>query len=381
MVAIQKSQRVDSLDGIRGITIGTILVHHLVIWPQYSGYLRILAMDIFFCLSGYVITLSIERSTPQDFFSRRFLRIVPIFVLTVVIVGIVLGWKGCVWPFFYMTNYFMWDKSGEFATHLCLTPSWSLSIEEHYYGVYPWIIWFVPEKWRNRLLIGLFLLPLIASLGWSFWGDGHDSELYTNELFKWPVFALGSWLALNKKPSRRAWIALFALGMITFDIAWMAPFKGGAHLCMITPWLAFLIIALAVKGKLNFLGWKPLVFVGKLSYGLYIYHYPIFEMVDSWSLPYGGSLVKVMLTFLVATVSWFFIETKMMSLGLVGSLNYGFYIFRYPIYEIVDSWSPYELRLLKCTVTSLVAVVSWFFTETKLVVLRMLLVLRNMKPW
>ena len=302
------------LDGLRGVAVLTVLAAHAG-FPGFAPEGGLAGVTLFFVLSGYLISslLLAERDATQRidlraFYLRRALRLFPALgaVLAVVAVGSLLG----LWPkaggdmliaipavVFYVGNWF----GGSLGV---LGHTWSLAVEEQFYLVWP-VALILALRMADRRTIAIAAvfgsilvtpwraqLLLNGDLGHAFSGtDAHADALL-----------LGCVIALMeiRLPSIAGWIGL--MGVVLTGALWI----GGGGLVIMVP-LATVFAVLAVAGCPLPIRWGPLAYVGRISYGLYLWHF----LFIWWGLPWP---VVIVLSFSVASLSYRVIELPFLRL-------------------------------------------------------------------
>jgi peptidoglycan/LPS O-acetylase OafA/YrhL len=337
----QKPEYFKHLDGVRTIAVLMVVVHH---WYKgsfhYLHYGGAMGVGLFFVLSGFLITnillkqqLAFQSGNWKTkllilkvFYIRRTLRIFPIYylyVLVLVIFGV--GQAREIWPwlFGYAYNFLLFFTNNWFSgevEHL-----WSLAIEEQYYLVWPALLLFCPPKWNLHLVV-IFIGSAIITKG----------LLYLNEpasqFSKFPVcqfdgFGFGSLLALawqrKIKIPYPAFFFCFFWGL-SFFMKWnVLHFHGKSFLGQTLPFYfigcAFLIYMAAkgIEGPFSyFFNNSIVIFLGKISYGLYLYHlfvpgaiYSIFKYfhIQFFPSPFMWFIYSSV-TLGICLFSWFRIE-------------------------------------------------------------------------
>ena len=341
------------LDSLRAFAVLAVLVSHFV--PNTSTLFTLtklidlggLGVRLFFVLSGFLITGILLRSKSycekdgvsvfyelRQFYIRRFLRIVPLFYLVIGLAAALnLPWvrQTFLWHAAFLTNLYIFLHGWKGLTiHF-----WSLAVEEQFYLAWPWVILLVS---RRRLLAAILVMIAVGPVFRLFIGlcTGSDAT---------PIFplscldtlGLGALLALRKDQKDRqsrpypfgkaglllgfAALAVFVLlrAMNQALIIQYAIFDVGAAL--IAGWVvsSASIGFRGLTGKL--LEIKPLVYVGTISYGIYVYHnfmsylmhksFGLPSIADVIARPYAwplDSLLKGGITISVAALSWHFFE-------------------------------------------------------------------------
>lgn len=327
---------VPALDGIRAVAVLLVIAVHAKT-PYLSG--GFLGVDMFFVLSGFLITsllLNEIRGTGKialwPFYLRRLRRLMPALVLMLALYAIVAPF---LWPdsphhlrdivvsALYLSDYGMalFNIPGMPLSH-----TWSLSVEEHYYLVWPLLLLWAVRKYPDRRLVwAMFAFYLTATL-WRWFcveaGRGHSSVFFSFDT-RLSGLMLGSVIAAaffhkatlrTLKPfSSYAIIAgcLIATALLATKGALALMITFGVTLCEIGIFITILEIMGREKSALrDALSRKPLVFLGRISYGLYLYHAPVIVYLNThfdWrvALPLGFAV-----TFMLAVVSYYLVERR-----------------------------------------------------------------------
>jgi peptidoglycan/LPS O-acetylase OafA/YrhL len=345
------------LDSLRALAVFGVMVEHYVPGSIYGSFLSSWksafplewgsGVTLFFVLSGFLITGILLRCrdlinstkqstgfTLQRFYIRRFLRIFPIYYLTLTTTAI-LSKKvrsDFLWHLTYTTNImiFVQDSWDIYVTHF-----WSLAMEEQFYLIWPFVILLLPQKHLLRaIFITITLAPLFRFIG--YYGLGLSIvQIGVFPLASLDALGLGALLAFythNHDRFKHAKRNLCKFGLwfclpllISFTIFSFAV-RGTVLLnILVKPTILAIFFVWLIDGAAKGFGGvsgkllelKPLVFIGKISYGIYTYHYfmnPIFGRILGYfnlsnSIPLVLVLaLKVGATFAIAIPSWFFIE-------------------------------------------------------------------------
>ncbi len=328
------------IDGLRALAVLPVILFHAGFETFGGGFIGV---DVFFVISGYLITTIILSELEQgkfsiiNFYERRARRILPALFL-VMLVSIPFAWflllpqdlvsfsKSLVSISVFASNILFWTERGYFSTATELKPlihTWSLAVEEQYYLLFPLFLIFFSRKMllRNVLLSLLF----IASFGLSVWlTDIHqDTAFFLLPMRLWELL-VGSIvaIALSKKRARgnlagggymASAIGILGILLILYSIFFFdrtTLFPGSA--AFVPVFGSALIIVFAtestVPGKL--LGGRGFVFIGLLSYSAYLWHQPLFAFVRYYNLGFSDlfGVVLIFMTFGLSFLSWKYIE-------------------------------------------------------------------------
>ncbi|MGB8861075.1 MAG: acyltransferase family protein [Ilumatobacteraceae bacterium] len=334
-----------ALDGTRALAVTAVLLFHGGIGWMSGGYLGV---SVFFTLSGYLITSLLltehERNgtiNAAAFYTRRARRLLPASL--VCIVGVCLmawaGWfdgvaslkRDVLGAVFQVFN---WVKLGSGESYADLTAAqagfkkpldhyWSLAIEEQFYWVWPLAFIGLLALARRRkvkpftvvaVLTGVSALaaPVIAHV----WGPNAAYWATPARICEILAGALvACWLHGREVPARLAALAPVSLVVLAVACVLFPDGHGPAYqgaMPLVAAVSAALILGLQAQGPARrLLATRPLVGLGKISYGVYLYHWPVYVLVErrGWVLPVGASLsIKCVITLVVAIASYYLIE-------------------------------------------------------------------------
>jgi len=325
-----------ALDGLRGLAVALVVAAHVTI-PYMGG--GVIGVDIFFVLSGFLITallLEEESGTGRvdllAFYRRRALRLFPALALLLPVVAIAanvspeidkttagLTTRAIPWVVGYAAN---WGRA--LGTQMGLFGhTWSLAIEEQFYLLWPFILLALLGKNRRygRVIIVsiavVFVVAVYRAFEWSA-GAGVDrvangTDMRADSLLVGCAIAVGLHRGLSLRPPPV--VVALAVGFLAYVIATQGPFSGFLYLGGLTcVALAAGVIILALLESPWLLDHRPLVLTGRISYGIYLWHFPIVFLVPlSWPV-FVRAPVVVALTVLIAALSWFLLEQRFLRL-------------------------------------------------------------------
>jgi peptidoglycan/LPS O-acetylase OafA/YrhL len=335
------------LDGLRALALIPIMFLHAGFSTFSGGFVGV---DVFFVLSGYLITSimlgDLQRGTFSiaRFYERRARRILPaLFVVLLICSALVWFWllpaeieqysKSLLATLFFVSNVFFWKTTGYFdvSTELnLLIHTWSLAIEEQFYMLFPLLLW-VLWKWGQRWIIPILSIIALMSLALAQYSSTRYAsfDFYLLPTRTWELIS-GALLALyifyrskqvtvaSSDQTKSTWIQELAsaagLGLIAYaQLTFHAkmPFPGVYALIPIIG--ATLIIFFGHQntwvGKL--LSTKIIAGIGLISYSAYLWHQPLFAFARLRSLQepsHGVFVLLILATFVLAMLTWALVE-------------------------------------------------------------------------
>jgi peptidoglycan/LPS O-acetylase OafA/YrhL len=337
-----------ALDGLRTLSVCWVLLIHLGHFP--GGWVGV---DVFFALSGFVITRLILAGYAREgrvafgaFYARRARRLLPALWLALVLAGLVWPWTASVVPFApaARASLFFYANCHRRALGTqsmgALGHTWSLSVEEQFYLFWPLILALLLARGRSLRIATVAtgcLVMITAALRAILYENTSPIVSYFTIVTQVDVVLVGAGAALLQVQYQKAgrwsfwdeplgaacaWIGLVALTCVAIAVSGEArwPYMyGGFALFGILSSSIILHVVNAPQARLSrFLGAKPFAYVGARSYGIYLYHYPIFLSLDSMRVQHSvtSSLLvtplKVLVTWAIAWASYRFYERKFM---------------------------------------------------------------------
>lgn len=346
---------IPALDGLRGLAVLGVVLFHNDGWLR-GGYLGV---DLFFVLSGFLITslltaevASTGRVDLAGFWVRRARRLFPALLLlmpaiavyaallarpdelaalradALATLGYVANWRA-IW-----SDKSYWEL---FAAPSPLEHTWSLAIEEQFYVLWPLLVsgLHVRARASRRALAALTLGLAIGSalLMLALWGDDQTSRVYFGTDTRAAAILLGATLAFSLEPGARlaprlarlldplGLLAALGLGVAWWGLEGEAPFLYRGGFWLVELGAVVLIAAAIVPGSLvaRVLALRPLVWLGSLSYGVYLWHWPVdcvlsFERTRLSTWPLLG--VRLAVTFAIALASFHAVEQPIRRRGV-----------------------------------------------------------------
>lgn len=323
------------IDGLRAIAVLAVVFYHFSI-PGFGG--GFVGVDVFFVISGFLIGGILWRELSDTgrlslsrFYTRRIRRLAPAFVVMALVSG--LAAYAILLPFefrefgktliastLYFSNIIFYRQSGYFdgaADEKLLLHTWSLSVEEQFYIFLP-ITLILLARWRQhipKLLMLLFAASLAASI--LFTPQSPTATFFLFPFRAWEML-LGVLLAIHGQKSGEswrhgAWPSLLGLALVLGGGALIKPGAGFPGWQVLAP--VFGTALLLWNGRdvnvINRLLSAPVpVFIGLISYSLYLWHWPVMVLSKYYRDGYGAgeTLFWIGVSVVLATLSWRYVE-------------------------------------------------------------------------
>ncbi len=295
------------IDGLRALAVLAVVAFHYDVPGLAGGYVGV---DVFFVISGYLITRLIVRSLDEgrfsvrDFYERRIRRIFPALFAVLAatyLIGLLillppglreLG-ESALATLGFVSNVLFWSQTGYFDAPAVTKPllhTWSLAVEEQFYLFFPPLLWFVHVRTRLGLHHALAALGVL-SFGLAAYqvGTAEASAFYLPFGRAWEFIA-GAWLVVSPwrdrewRPARLAagWLGPAAIlaSVLLYDTH--TDFPGHGALLPVLGTAAAIWAGERPHRATRLLAWRPLVALGLVSYSLYLWHWPLFVFARTW---------------------------------------------------------------------------------------------------
>ena len=343
------------IDGLRALAVLPVILFHAGFETFSGGFVGV---DVFFVISGYLITSIIlydmEAGTFSliRFYERRARRILPALYF-VIFACIPIAWLWLLPPDMknfsqslvavsvFASNIFFWIESGYFSTAAEYKPllhTWSLSLEEQYYVLFPLFMllaWRLGKKW----IVGLLIVMAIVSLTAAQWGSLNipSATFFLLPTRGWELL-FGTFIAfyyhqkkiisacdVNSNNTLNQALSLLGISLIcvaVFVFDKHTPFPG---LYALMPTIGTALIVLFAYPRTfvgRILGNKVFVGIGLISYSAYLWHQPLFAFARHRNIAEPNNLMLVLLVviaFILAYVSWRFVERPFRNKSFIGS--------------------------------------------------------------
>lgn len=338
------------IDGLRAVAVLVVLAFHIGL-SRFSG--GFVGVDVFFVISGYLISsiiladINACRFTIKGFYERRIRRIFPALVAMLAVSSVVAYVyllpselvdyaKSMLAATGSASNLYFWQHSGYFESPLSkpLLHTWSLAVEEQFYISFPLILLLVRRFFRDRLrtaVIWLLLISLLTSCVVVV--RNPETAFYMPYTRAWELL-LGTLLSLRIFPHlKSAWLrntaTIGGLGMILWSVLFYTHDTVFPGLSALLPCVGSALIIWAGETGTSLVGSllssRPVVFIGLISYSLYLWHWPVI-VLRSMGMLMGVSaiswghwsffsahrldmLIDIAVSFVLAVLSWRFVES------------------------------------------------------------------------
>ncbi len=345
------------IDGIRAFAVIAVIINHFKKDILPSGYLGV---DIFFFISGFVITASLaDRSSKNfldfivGFYTRRIKRLIPALVLFVVITSLLIclfnpnpidALKTGVTALFGLSNLYLLSQSTDyFAASTELNPfthTWSLGVEEQFYFLFPFLVWLTgfsrlaPKGTRNLFwVMAVLSVASLTAFVYSY-TTNQPTAYFLMPTRLWEMGAGCLWFLGIKSSSNvisrlETLPPLLIVGMMIAVLS--APFQFGIQATIaIVALTAVLVACLRSETTAYTLFTHPkVIHIGLISYSLYLWHWGVLALsrwtigIHWWSVPF-----QIALMLILANLSYAYVETPLRrsdwSLLRWRSIGYGF---------------------------------------------------------
>jgi peptidoglycan/LPS O-acetylase OafA/YrhL len=336
-----QERKFEQIDALRFFAVLPVLTSHWKLFNISDSAQFLLAsngVNLFFAISGFLITLGLIRSKEKSksiqinlvhFYARRFLRIFPIYYLLLALMWFLNNKRvadGIIWYLSYSTNFYcikINDWGG--LPHL-----WSLAIEEQFYIVWPLFILLAPKRAMPIIIAGAIALSLLFK---TYCIYAHESfwVYYMNPISVIDTLGLGALLAYmyysNQDKLRQLLYSRFVIIFLFFQfvlILCLKENKSSEFIYQIFNRFSFGLLSIWLIGRATigfngFIGsmfsFKPITYIGKISYGVYLYHIIVPGMLMGLKYPIDNTLRFLMyfiVTIAISSISWEYFECKIL---------------------------------------------------------------------
>ena len=328
------------IDGLRAFAIILVIINHFNKDLIPGGYLGV---DIFFVISGFVITSSLHNKKSKNlkdflsrFYERRFKRLFPALVVFVLSISICVclfnpfpsvALKTGLSSLFGISNLYLLKQSTDYfaqSTQLnVFTHTWSLSVEEQFYILFPFLIWFsgFGQQTKNgmrNLFLSVGMLSISSLIGFIYLYQNNDSAAYFLMPTRFWEMSAGCilFILFKKRQSIKEFfkkIPPLPLLILIFVVMYLPQPLATLSTIMVVILTCMLIISLK-KQTLTYkiLTYPKVIYIGKISYSLYLWHWAILSL-SRWTIGIHWWSVPFQLFFIIclATASYKYVENPL----------------------------------------------------------------------
>jgi peptidoglycan/LPS O-acetylase OafA/YrhL len=320
------------IDGLRALAIAPVVLHHAAPALLPGGFAGV---DVFFVISGYLITgiiageLAAGRFSLRGFWERRLRRIVPALA-AMLLATMVAGWailtpehfaqfaRALLSASLFASNLHFARGTGYFDSDtgaLPLLHTWTLGVEEQFYLLFP-LMMLAAWRWNRRTVLPLVVVTGLASLALALWLAPRAPLLafYLLPTRMWELMLGAACALLPRRPRADGRLAAAGIALILTGFALIAPDTPAPSPLFLLPTIGTALVLLFASGQTRAGRWlavPPLVWLGLISFGLYLWHQPLLALVQYvhfGPLPAGLALAAIAASVVLAWLSWRFIE-------------------------------------------------------------------------
>lgn len=326
------------IDGLRAIAVTAVVVFHIEKTALSNGFLGV---DLFFVLSGYLITTIIWREARDQrfsigaFYERRIRRIMPAMLMMLAVTTVasaamllpidLVGYgKSVLATLAFVANIYFWrdtDYFSRLAEEKPLLHMWSLGVEEQFYILFPLLLVLL-ARWRSDKAAWIVGALTVGSLGLDYLASVVGASLPAFYLLPTRAWELGAGAVISLAPQVRLsdrWrtiLAWIGIGLILFGLIGItAPLRGLYYMVAVVTGTCLALLA-GQAGPGRFLAHPLPVWVGKISFSLYLWHWPIVVLcryILVRDLGLGEEVALFFVMILAGWLSWRYVETPFRS--------------------------------------------------------------------
>ena len=322
------------IDGLRSVAVVPVVLFHAGVGLFSGGFVGV---DVFFVISGYLITTIIIRERHEgrfsllEFYERRARRILPaLFFVLAVTTPFAWAWmapdpfddylKSLAAASTFLSNVYFWQTTDYFATAAELRPllhTWSLAVEEQYYLLFPLLLMGLGAFSRRKYIAIIGTLALL-SLAFSEWGwrSYYPKNFFFTWFRVWELFvgSICAFISFQREPEGNDRFAAAGLIMVLAAVFFFDKTTPSPSIYILMPVLGTALLLLYARqgtATASLLSLRLPVAIGLISYSLYLWHQPVFALTRIRSLDEPSPIVlgcAVVATFGLAALTWRFVE-------------------------------------------------------------------------
>ncbi len=327
---------IPSLDGLRSVSVLAVIIFHCLPTYLVGGWVGV---DIFFALSGFLITsrlLQEWRKTGtillKQFYLRRMLRLMPaLYAMLAFIVAALLLFhaksKLFIMVLVSATSLMNWSRAFHWGYDGFLGHTWSLAIEEQFYLIWPLLFWFTISigGTKSVKIIASTLALVCLGVRLVTFDGGNFYRIYNGFDTRADSLIIGCFFACvtsNLKPTvfrNQIYIPFLFLLFVSLSVhhqdKWLYTW-GWSVISLASAWLVYCLVIFRDDNNISYaLQLSPLVYLGRISYGMYLWHYPLLYFLKShFDNNLVSTVICLFLTVIVASISHAYLEQPLIKL-------------------------------------------------------------------
>ena len=356
------------IDGLRGVAVLLVVFHHAGFTLFQGGFVGV---DVFFVISGYLITGLILAELKDggfsflNFYSRRLKRLMPAYITVLLFLSVLALFlflpgellqysESMLYSFAFISNYFFANETGGYfavnSNQLPLLHTWSLSVEEQFYVLWPFIMVAGFSRFRENfgllVILGLLMLFVLSEVN----ANKDPINAYFLLLNRGFELLMGGVLALywsvlpNVNTKAKHLLSVIGGGLIVVSSVFLN--KNGSFPGINAFYPCIGTVLLIYSGKLEggvinrFLSFKWVVFVGLISYPLYLWHWPILSFMELRMIEKSifNIFLAISISLILSFLTWAYIEKPVRTTINFSARNSFIWLLGTPLSLIVLFW-------------------------------------------
>jgi len=332
----------DYIQAFRAIAVLLVFFYHSNINIFSKGYLGV---DIFFVISGYVITKQLEerffinnKLEIKKFFLKRLLKIFPVYIFIITIVFLIFLFFGPLteydfyrdkikFIFFFISNFYYQNHNKNYFDNIFEDPlnhTWSLGVEMQFYLAFPFFFYFLKKNLKQELIIKTLLFTISISIAATVYTSENQNLIFYSPFFRAWEFLQGSLVYFlikkNSKNEKKKATINEKKSWLIFLLITIAIFFPNKESLLFNQFIIVFLTSLFIffkKDKTSFFfSNKFLVYIGNISYSFYLWHLPVIYFANIYIKSENNVIFNFFCTIILSHLSYIYIENKFKKLEL-----------------------------------------------------------------
>jgi len=336
MKLLLKKNYLNHIQLLRGLSVFLVFLFHTDLKFFSNGFLGV---DVFFVISGYVITKILKerffynrKYFFKEFYVRRILRIVPIYFFVVIsfsIIFILIGpltdidyiIKKIIFIFTFTSNFYYLNFQKEYFDNIFQDPlnhTWSVAVEMQFYLFFPFLIYFLRKKFKEESIIKILLVIIIAGIFITYYFSKNINLTFYSPIFRSWEFLLGSlvYYLHNKKNFNKSSVVIklnkiyWPFIIVMFVIIFFTKPEQKFYSILLTTICASFFLLLRKKISKQKLNNTLVLYLGNISYSFYLYHLPVLFFFNIYFETKLRFIFAFIITIILSHFSYIYVENK-----------------------------------------------------------------------